>query len=78
MIRMKVVAVNDLMQAGYSYLLAEPEGKGFHPDFRPELTPPELLEMGIFGGKYMTDCGGEFPAGCTSTPNSAMNSMTRP
>lgn len=42
-------------------MLTEPEGKNFHPEFRPELTPIELLEMGVFGGKYMTDCRNEFP-----------------
>jgi len=62
-IGMKVISVNDLMQSGYTYVLSGTAGKGFHPDFRPELTPPEMLEMGIFGGKYMTDCGPEFPAG---------------
>lgn len=56
------VVVNDLMQKGYVYYLTEPVGKNFHTDFRPELTPQELLEMGIFGGKYMTDCTAEFPA----------------
>ena len=54
--------VNDLMQAGYEYVLTEPEGRNFHPEFRPELTPREMLELGIFGGKYMTDCKAEFPA----------------
>lgn len=55
------VEVNDLMQHGYVYVLGEPAGKNFHPDFRPELTPMEMLELGVFGGKYMTDCGDEFP-----------------
>jgi hypothetical protein len=58
----KTIEVHDLMQQRYIYRLTELEGRSFHPDFRPELTPPELLELGIFGGKYMTDCGEEFPA----------------
>jgi hypothetical protein len=56
------IVVNDLMQKDYVYYLTEPVGENFHPDFRPELTPPELLAMGVFGGKYMTDCIAEFPA----------------
>lgn len=58
---MKKVIVNDLMQKNYSYYLAEPAGKNFHPDFKPELTPKQMLELGVFGGKYMTDCKKEFP-----------------
>jgi len=58
----RTVIVNDLMQKDYVYLLTEPMGENFHPDFRPELTPQELLALGVFGGKYMTDCTGEFPA----------------
>jgi len=56
------VEVNDLMQQGYEYFLTEPVGGNFHPDFRPELTPKEMLALGVFGGKYMTDCAAEFPA----------------
>lgn len=56
------VVVNDLMQQGYVYFLTEPIGQNFHPEFRPELTPKEMLELGVFGGKYMTDCTDEFPA----------------
>jgi hypothetical protein len=55
------VIVDDLMQRDYIYFLAEPMGKNFHPDFKPELTPKEMLELGVFGGKYMTDCTSEFP-----------------
>lgn len=58
----RVVEVNDLMQQGYRYELTEPMGRNFHPGFSPDLTPPELLALGVFGGKYMTDCAGEFPA----------------
>ena len=55
------VVVNDLMQSDYRYTLSEPEGENFDPEFQPELTPKEMLEMGVFGGKYMTDCSEEFP-----------------
>ena len=44
-----------------SYRLVEPMGKNFDVDFKPELTPAQMLELGIFGGKYMTDCQAEFP-----------------
>ncbi|HJS78799.1 MAG TPA: hypothetical protein VJ778_15395 [Burkholderiales bacterium] len=59
---MKQVTVNDRMQRGYVYFLTEPEGENFDPEFRPQLTPSELLKIGVFGGKYMTDCRAEFPA----------------
>ena len=55
------VTVNDLMQTGYVYYCTERAGRISHPGFSPELTPREMLEMGVFGGKYMTDCGDEFP-----------------
>ena len=55
------VEVNDLMQKGYVYTLTEPAGEHFDPSFRPDLTPAQMLELGVFGGKYMTDCAAEFP-----------------
>ena len=57
----KEIHVNDHMQKGYRYFLTEPIGQGFHPDFTPDLTPKEMLQMGVFGGKYMNDCRNEFP-----------------
>ncbi len=56
------VIVNDKMQKGFRYLRTRAPGKGFDPDFEPELTPKQMLSLGVFGGKYMTDCRGEFPA----------------
>jgi hypothetical protein len=56
------VVVNDLMQQGYTYFVTEPAGRNFDPGFAPQLTPRELLALGVFGGKYMTDCRDEFPA----------------
>jgi hypothetical protein len=56
------IVVHDRMQKGYVYYLTEPAGRHFAPGFRPELTPRQMLSAGVFGGKYMTDCRGEFPA----------------
>lgn len=58
---MKKVIVNDLMQKSYTYELAEKVGKNFDVRFRPDLTPKDMLALGVFGGKYMTDCRNEFP-----------------
>jgi hypothetical protein len=56
------VVVNDKMQRDYRYFLTEPEGRHFTSGFAPDLTPREMLALGVFGGKYMTDCRAEFPA----------------
>lgn len=61
-IRHKTIVVNDKMQKGYKYELAAPVGKKFDPEFKPDLTPKQMLNLGVFGGKYMTDCTKEFPA----------------
>ena len=58
---MKKVIVKDNMQSDYVYYLIEPVGRNFDHGFKPELKPKELLALGIFGGKYMTDCQDEFP-----------------
>jgi hypothetical protein len=58
---MKRVVVNDRMQRNYVYWRTEPAGRNFSPLFKPELTPRQMLRLGVFGGKYMTDCRDEFP-----------------
>ena len=60
--RVKIVTANDKMQRGYTYTLTAPAAGNFDSEFRPELTPKEMLALGVFGGKYMTDCRNEFPA----------------
>ena len=57
----QIVVERDLMQMGYVYFLTEQVGKNFHSEFRPQLSPKEMLELGVFGGKYMSDCTSEFP-----------------
>lgn len=59
--RKKIVTVNDKMQKGYTYELTEPVGRNFDPEFKPMLSPKDMLALGVFGGKYMTDCKKEFP-----------------
>ena len=77
---MKEVIVNDLMQTNYKYLLSQPVGKNFDSNFQPELTPSQMLNLGIFGGKYMTDCFLEFPSSwfdtaklCSAKKNAELN-----
>ena len=58
----KIIIVNDTMQKNYRYQLSEREGRNFSPEFKPDLTPKAMLLLGVFGGKYMTDCRREFPS----------------
>ena len=55
------VVVNDKFQKNYKYKITEPTGKNFDPMFKPDLSPKQMLTLGVFGGKYMTDCKTEFP-----------------
>lgn len=59
--RKQSVTVHNLMQTGYTYERVAPAGKCFHPEFAPELTPKDMLALGVFCGKYMTDTTDEFP-----------------
>jgi hypothetical protein len=58
----RVVLVNDRMQQGYRYELTAPIGRDYAAGFEPDLTPRQMLELGVFCGKYMTDTRDEFPA----------------
>ena len=58
----KYVTVNDRMQKCYRYRLTARMGRDFDAGFNPELTPRQMLALGVFGGKYLTDCRKEFPA----------------
>lgn len=74
-----IVQVNDRMQSNYSYELTAPEGRDFDEKFQPHLTPQEMLEAGVFEGKYCNDCREEFPAEwfrnakLSDTPDVSMN-----
>jgi hypothetical protein len=77
----KEVVVKDKMQKNYKYYRTAKTGewsKEF-PDFKPELTPQEMLSLGVFEGKYLNDCKGEFPSTlykgikASDTPNPEVN-----
>lgn len=61
----KVISVNDRMQNCYSYILSSKFGhlaEDFHQfEFFPQLSPLEMLNYGVFEGKYLNDCLNEFP-----------------
>jgi hypothetical protein len=56
-----IIEVNDKMQSDYRYELVSPMGKEFPDTFRPHFSPQEMLNMGVFEGKYCNDCIGELP-----------------
>ena len=56
------IKVNNCMQKNYEYLISEPEGKNFAEGFDPHFSPKEMLELGVFEGKYLNDAMDEYPA----------------
>jgi len=57
----RFIDVHDSMQTDYRYECVAPAGAGFADGFMPHVSPKEMLEMGVFEGKYCNDCTGEFP-----------------
>lgn len=58
---MKSITVSDKFQDSYTYQLSEPAGKNFAEDFNPQLTPQQMLELGVFGGEYFADKPSDIP-----------------
>jgi hypothetical protein len=57
----KIIKVNDTFQKNYQYEITEPIGMNFDSEFKPYITPQEMLELGVFGGVYFSDKPDEFP-----------------
>ncbi len=60
--RSKTILYSDNFQSRYQYQLTAPLGKQFHPEFQPELTPKEMLQLGVFGGAYFIGVDGLVPS----------------
>jgi hypothetical protein len=56
-----IIVVHDKMQRNYEYRLVAPMGFGDDDGFQPKFSPGEMLQMGVFEGKYCNDCRSEFP-----------------
>ncbi len=73
------ITVNDRMQSDYTYELTALPGHAFADNFTPFFTPAEMLEHGVFEGKYINDCRDEFPASwyrkakLSASPNPDLN-----
>lgn len=52
---------SDHYQKRYRYVCTKPVGKQFDPAFKPDLTPQEMLRLGVFGGAYFDGVDGLIP-----------------
>jgi len=57
----RTITTRDPLQPGYAYECTEPVGRNFAPEFTPDLTPKEMLELGVFGGEYFEGETDEYP-----------------
>ncbi len=58
---MRTITVHDSYQQNYTYTCIEPMGENFDPEFTPDVSPKEMLELWVFWGKYFSDTPPEFP-----------------
>lgn len=58
----KKILYSDSFQKNYQYTTTRPVGKNFDPEFKPDLTPKEMLELGVFGGAYFIGVKGLIPS----------------
>ena len=51
------------LQNGYVYSLNENIGENFHEQFNPELTPKQMLDLGVFGKPIVVEKVRFIPSG---------------
>jgi hypothetical protein len=56
------IKTHDPLQKGYQYELAAPQGREFSIEFTPDLTPAEMLALGVFEGNYFDGWHEDYPA----------------
>lgn len=56
----QLVRMQDPLQE-YTYVLSRAAGKDFAADFTPDLSPQQMLELGVFGGNYFEGYYSEYP-----------------
>ena len=57
----KTITTTDPLQSGYAYEL-EAEVGDLAYDFTPDLTPKQMLELGVFGAHYFEGHHAEYPS----------------
>lgn len=57
----KQITYSDNFQKNYKYFLTEPSGKNFDKRFKPDLSPKQMLKIGVFGGAYFIGVKGLIP-----------------
>lgn len=75
------ITSTDPLQPGYTYDIIEPRGQNFDARFTPDLSPQQMLELGVFGGCYFSGIPMEFPsewfaqAKLSEIPDSSLNNF---
>lgn len=75
---MKINFSNAMQSGSYERSMA-PGDLSDHPDFTPFYTPKQMLELGVFEGKYLNSCRDEYPhdwfenAKLSDVPNEKLN-----
>ena len=74
-----LVKYRNAMASGEYYRTMPAGDMSDFPEFQPFYTPKQMLEMGVFEGKYLNSCTDEYPsdwfatAVLSDTPNEKLN-----